>query len=310
MQEPTRQALTDHKLASSTCPPSARSRSPVTSGRTPPLLTVGVQAKVHLDRGGGATARKAPVRIAECGIRIVGEIQPPVLLWNAGQRQADDSLTRLLIERGSREDNFTVAIMSPPALAEHHDRLFLPFLYGDLPALGGRGQARAGRQPELQVERHEAVREVGRTDQFVPCPPGEGRCDNQNGGGKGARNARRLPGCGVRFVCIRRRRTFADEANLAEQPYTGAEAYETADRPDIEEGTHGDAAISVRTREADHQKRKPEPAGERAEKTRQDAEDEAHEREVRGYARVGTSAVSLGAQANRCRQRQLVRGRH
>lgn len=82
---------TDQKLTSSTCPPSARSRSPVTSGRTIPLLTVGAQAKVHLDLRGGAAARKAPVRIAGCRIRIVGEIKPPVLLRNAGQRKADNS---------------------------------------------------------------------------------------------------------------------------------------------------------------------------------------------------------------------------
>src|SRR5580692_3764784 len=95
-------SLQQMKLTSSTCPPSARSRSPVTSGRTTPRLTVGAQAKVHLDLGGGAAARKAPVRIAGCWIRIVGEIQPPVLLRDAGQRQADGPLTRLLIERGSR----------------------------------------------------------------------------------------------------------------------------------------------------------------------------------------------------------------
>ncbi|MGA9008397.1 MAG: hypothetical protein WBE48_11605 [Xanthobacteraceae bacterium] len=76
--------------------------------------------------------------------------------------------------------------------------------------------------------------------------------------------------CGVRPVCIRRWRTFANEANLREQPYAGDEANETADRPDIEEGPWR-AAISVWAREADHQKGKPEPAGERTEKTRQDA---------------------------------------
>jgi hypothetical protein len=40
-----------------------------------------------------------------------------------------------------------------------------------------------------------------------------------------------------------------------------------AKRPDIEESTHGDAPISVQTRDDNHQNGKPEPAGEHADKS-------------------------------------------
>ena len=116
----------------------------------------------------------------------------------------------------------------------------------------------------------------------VPCRPGEPCGDNQKADGEGTRNVRSRPGCGARSLRIERRYGFTDDAFLDEQPHAGDEADETANRTDIEESAHGDAAISVRPREANQQKGKPKPARERADKTRQEAEDDGHEREVRG----------------------------
>jgi len=85
----------------------------------------------------------------------------------------------------------------------------------------------------------------------------------------------------------------------------GDEADEAANRPDIEESSHGDAAVSVRTREDHHQKGKPEPAGKRADKTGEKAEDEAHEQDVSGRdsrldgRRLGVIVVLPGFQVSR-----------
>ena len=139
---------------------------------------------------------------------------------------------------------------------------------------------------ELQFERHVAVRQVRRTDEFVPAPPAQARCDQQNDGGKDGRNARSRRrrcsgGLGAGLRHAGRRRRLSDDSELDEQPHTGDETDQAADGADVEERAHGGAAFAIGARQCNHQQGKPDPSGEQTENAGQETDDEAHRARTR-----------------------------
>src|SRR4051812_32627367 len=70
-----------------------------------------------------------------------------------------------------------------------------------------------------------------------------------------------------------------DNAKLDEEHHAGDEADDRANGSDVEECSHGNAAIAIWPREADHQHGEPKPSSEHSQNAGEETNEKSHERE-------------------------------